>query len=752
MSNKIGRFEVVSEIVKSSHGSVYKASDPESGQTVALKTLTLDVLGDHAAAVVESILEEADSSKSLNSHNIALLYGAGEIDGRFCASMEYVQGNSIATMMARKEGFSIWDIQDIARQTGQGLDHAHTHQVVHSSLEPAKIMVQWDGTVKLLGFGVSMMGAHAAQASGAAPEVLHYMSPEQLRGDPLDARSNLFSLGAILYEMVTERRAFDGEDADQVRQSILEMTPVAPDQINRKVHPALNQVVMKAIAKSPDQRYQSGQELVNDLERCKESSTKSAAKKSPQPVQGLNVPPKQKPAPSVSAPPAPKPAPVAAVPAPAKLNPVPAPVAPQALKPVVEKKLAEPAALSPVIQAPAAQAPAALPEFEVQPVPAPDPVVPAKAVAAAAGYAGGTTNVAGTEMPRTPKLDPTAQFISSCVKASVDALSREQANLSTATVEPEVEPATVEAPPRLPVDPMMDESASKPATGGRSFSEMDELPPLKEVYVAPPPPPTEAEPLPEPLPATVFRASAAPEKPKVQPREVAKKAVTEIKKTPPKLFMYSIAAAVGVILLIIVAIAFHIHNENADEDSGPSPAPAAAATAAAQPAAHPAASAAPAAAAPVPAPVQAAPEPVAVQPAEVSVKPKYNNPNTNKKKAAKTAASAPTVIPGQLTVNSTPEGAQIVVDGRNDAVLDHALQPGGHGARPAHRYRQQVWVRYRNPDHRSGVGQQVAAGDPVGAAGGAGLHCQRPARCLGHSGWQGYRPHYAGTGGSRQAG
>ena len=651
MSNKIGRFEVLSEIVQTEHGSVYKATDPESGQTVALKTLKLDVLGDHATAVVQSILDEADSTKSLNSPNIALLYGAGEIDGLFCASLEYVQGNSIATMMARKEGFSIWDIQDITRQTSQGLDHANTHKVVHYSLEPAKIMVQWDGTVKLLGFGISMMGAHAAQASGPVPEVLNYMSPEQLRGDPLDARSNLFTLGAILYEMVTERKAFGGEDADQVRQSILEMTPVAPDQINRKVHPALSEVVMKAIAKNPEERYQSGQELVTDLERCKESSTKSAAKKSPQPVQGLNIPGNK---PAAAAPAAPKPAPVAAAPAPPKPKPVPAPVAPPPVvqapvTPVLEKKVAPPAA-------------AAVPEFEVQPQPAPAPAAPSKAAAAAAGWnGGGTTNVAGKEMPRLPKLDPAAQFISSCVKASVDALATEQASLSAATVEPEVEPAPVpvEEPRKLNVDPMMNESAQKTGGGGLSFSEMDELPPLKEVYIAPPPPAAEPEPLPEPLPATVFRGSAAPEKPRVQPREVAKKAVTEIKKTPPKLFMYSITAAVGVMLLIIVAIAFHIHNENADDDGGGAPA----ATAQTQPVAQaPARVAPPPAAAPAPAPV-VTPEPVAAEPPQVSVKPRYKE---SKKKGARTPAPAPAAIPGQLTVNSNPEGAQIRVDGRND--------------------------------------------------------------------------------------
>ncbi|HLB87913.1 MAG TPA: serine/threonine-protein kinase, partial [Terriglobales bacterium] len=240
MSNKIGRFEILGEITQSEVASVYKTSDPESGQTIALKTIRLQMLGEQAAALVQQILEEVGRAKSLGSHNIAQVYGAEEMDGQFCAAMEYVQGNSIATMLARKEGFSIWDLQDIARQTCQGLDHARVHNVAHYSLEPAKIMVSWDGTVKILGFGVSTMGAGAAQAAGKAPEVLHYMSPEQLRGDPVDARSNLFSLGAILYEMVTERKAFEGEDADQVRQQILEQVPAAPDKINRKIHAALS--------------------------------------------------------------------------------------------------------------------------------------------------------------------------------------------------------------------------------------------------------------------------------------------------------------------------------------------------------------------------------------------------------------------------------------------------------------------------------------------------------------------------------
>src|SRR4051794_19080447 len=380
MSNQLGRFEILSEIHKSQIGSVYKASDPERSQTVALKTIKLELLGEQAAAYVQRTTEEVANAKVLNSHNLSIVNGVEEVEGQLCASLEYVQGNAVATMLARKEGFSIWDLQDIARQTCQGLDHAHAKNVFHYSLEPAKIMVTWDGTVKILGFGISTMGAYAAQAQGATPEALPYMSPEQLRDDPLDARSNVFSLGAILYEMVTERAAFQGEDADQVRQSILEMTPVAPDQINRKIHPALNQVIMKALAKNPDERYQSGQDLVNDLERCKESSTKAAAKPA---------------AATPAAPAKPKPAmPVPQVPVAAKAPPAAPKPQPPAPPQAVEKA---PQSSRAIVPSPEPQ------EFEVASSPEFTPsdagLTPQRAAAAAAGI-GSVPSV--TRQPRMP--------------------------------------------------------------------------------------------------------------------------------------------------------------------------------------------------------------------------------------------------------------------------------------------------------------------------------------------------------------
>jgi serine/threonine protein kinase len=648
MSNTLGRFEILSELARSANGAVYKANDPESGQTVALKTLDLTKLGEQGPEMVKRVLEEGETTKTLNSHNLAALYGAGDIGDQFCASLEYVQGNSIATMLARKEGFSIWDLQDIARQTCQGLDHAHTKGVFHYSLEPAKIMVTWDGTVKILGFGISTMGAFASQSAGPAPLVLHYMSPEQLHGDPLDARSNLFSLGAILYEMVTERKAFDGENAEQVRQQILEGNPVSPLQINRKMHPALNDVIMKALSKSPEERYQSGQDLVNDLEKCKESPAKAAAaQKAAQSAQGLNTPQPPKPAPPVASK-------LVATP--------PKPAAPVMQKPAAEKpawpasheeKPSPQVTLRNDIQAKPPQAP-------VQPPPA------TKAFAAAASF--GATS---TDLKHASRIESAPSFEISATKPLSGGMVEEQANMSAAVIEPE----PVTEPPKIHVDPMMAEPNENSAGKSLSFADVDELPPLKEVYVAPAPPPPAASEQPTPVPAATMFRPPAPEKPKVLPREVAKKAVTEIKKTPPKLFAYSIAAAVGVILLIIVAIAFHIRSENMDDDNAPEQ------TAAVQPVAPtpaPGPPAQPATTTPVPA-QQLAPAPPIEQTPAVSVKPRYSP----RRKREKAQPPAPTVVPGQLTVNSTPTGAQLQFDGRTDAtwVTPYnmtGLNPGQH--------------------------------------------------------------------------
>jgi len=634
MSTKIGPFEILSELAKSPTGAVYKANDPESGQTVALKTIQLSAFGDAASELQAALLNEAEKTKVLSSSNITPVFGAGEIDGLFCAAMEYVQGNSIATMLARKEGFSIWDLLDIGRQLGAGLDHAATHSLVHYSLEPAKIMCGWDGTVKILSFGISSVGNFLQHVTEGLPHVLHYMSPEQVQGQPMDARSNLFSLGAIFYEMVTERKAFDGDGIESLRQCVVESTPVPPIQLNAKVHPLLSDLIMKTLAKDPAERYATGRALLDDLEKCKESRP-SAAKK----------------------------------PAPAK-----APVAPGATA-SAQSKFAGPAqpASRPAASAPAK--PAVRPEVSkpATSVARTETVPAAKAKAAAASSSG---------LSMMPEIEQDEIDLSSA--STVPASEPPSGYMSSATAEPEIETFEPQAEqPKIAIDPMM---AGGAQTGGAStsFSDITELPPLKEVYVAPPPPPppvSQPEPVAPPKP-TVFSGSVKSsttrrdEKPKVQTREVAEKAIKEIKSVPPKLMFYALGGAAALILAIGIGVTVYVHQQNSDDDSNVSHAPAPTVT---ETQSQPAASA-PAAQAQQP---EAAPAPT-----EQAREPEASEERSGREARAhaprrKAAPVAPEVIPGQLALDSTPQGAQVQVDGRTDSsyITPFALTnlaPGQH--------------------------------------------------------------------------
>jgi len=657
MSTKIGHFEILSELAKSPTGTVYKANDPESNQTIALKAIQLSVFGDQADALEHALLAEAETTNVLSSPNISKIFGAGEMEGQFCAAMEYVQGNSIATMLARKEGFSIWDLLDIGRQLTSGLDHANSLKLVHYSLEPSKIMCGWDGTVKILSFGVSSVGNFAQHVSQGLPSFLHYMSPEQVRGEATDGRSNLYSLGAMCYEMVTERKAFDREDIESLRQSILESTPVAPLHVNPKIHPLLSNLIMKALEKDPAKRYQSGREMLDDLEKCKES--KPAAAKKAEAPKGIAVPDKAKTAAQskfVNAAPSKPPAPVAPP------KPASAP-----------SGLARPSA------------PVAAPTSAFAPRPSalakPSKLAMPKAAAAAAGV-GSSDSVALPEMSAAPaeiqELDLSDQFAASAPQIGVEPEQPSSYMSAAVADEPQVEtfePQSDHAAPKIAVDPMMAEG--RPAGGGgTSFSEISELPPLQEVYVAPPPPPpVETAPVQSEMAAVApFRGGRkADEKPKVQPRVVAQKAIKEIKGVPPKLYLYALGGAGVLILIIAIGVTYYIHSQG-DEDAG-----APRSTAVSEPPAQPAPV--------VPAPkTEATPAPAPAQPEEVQ------EPDTpvaqpavpSKSRSAKKKATAtPVVIPGQIAIDSTPQGAQVQIDGATDPswVTPFTLtniQPGQH--------------------------------------------------------------------------
>jgi len=649
MPTKIGHFEILSELAKSATGTVYKANDPQSGQTVALKAIRLSAFGDSAADLEAALLAEAESTKSVSCPNIVAVFGAGEIEGQFCATMEYVQGNSVSTMLARQEGFSIWDLLDIGRQVCAGLDHAHSHQVFHYSLEPAKIMCGWDGTVKIIGFGISSAGKFAPQIA-ERPEFLHYMSPEQVTGGGIDGRSNLFSLGAMLYEMVTERKAFDGPDFDSLCQSIVEGTPISPTQLNAKIHPLLGDLIMRALHKDPAQRYQSGRELLDDLEKCKESKAQAVKKAVPVPTPaGAAIPGAAKAAAQskfvASAPPKPPQAATAAVGA------------------------SNPASVAAVTGVAAASRIAASPSVpkKIQ------PSAPASQVVAAVQTKADPVSLTATKTSQQTVVSPLKV---SRINTTVET-PETPAAYQSAGVEEQVETFSASAP-KVAVDPMMAEGAGR--GNATSFSEISELPPLKEIYVEPAPPPAAFAVEEEPVSvSTIYEKNPkSDEKPKVQPREVAQKAIKEIKNVPPRLMLYSIAGATALILVIGLALIIRIHSLNSDDDSGAARTPAATETQA---------PAQPATASPQAQPESAAataPEPAEVEPARTA----STQPVTSRGRAAKTkkkvaAPAAPVIIPGQMVLDSTPQGAQVQVDGRTDPsyvtpFLLPGLAPGQH--------------------------------------------------------------------------
>ena len=583
MATMFGRFEIQSEISRSETALVYKATDTETNQTVALKTQSLEPLGERAPAFVDTLIAEGESTRDLASQNIALLYGAGEIDGQFCAAMEYIQGNSIATMLARKEGFSIWDLVDITRQVCAGLDHAASKGVVHSSLEPAKIMVQWDGLVKMLGYGISHMSLIEVEAERGFGRLLPYCSPEQVRGEAIDLRSNLFTWGAILYEMAAGRKAFDATDPAVLVTQIQNDMPPSPSAVNPKVQPRVSALIMKALAKDPQARYQTARELVEDIEKCKDNGRKSVAD------------PK-------------KAAPVAN-----------AAVSPAARIAAVSKFVgASPTPAEPEPSSPAATAEPVVQTFAQ----AQTPVTEKKSRAAAVGMA------SAASVSQSSGSDSGAHLL------------EEPAHLSATAFETE----TIAPAPRIAVDPLM---AGPAQTGsGGSFSDIAELPPLKEVYTPPPPPVCEA-----PEPAVDQSAPKKEEKPKILPREVAEKAIQEIRTVPPRLILYAVSAAVGLILIVILALFFHVRSE--DDGSTAAPRPTKVVTREPE-----LATPAPAARAPQPAEVISAPTP---EP-EVIVR-------HFAKRAARRVpapAPAPVVVPGQVQIDSTPQGAQIQLDGKSD--------------------------------------------------------------------------------------
>jgi len=268
MPEKIGRYEIAEELGKGAMGVVYKAVDPNIGRTVALKTMRVDLHGADMSDMLRRFQNEARAAGVLNHPNIVTIYDAGEDQGVFYIAMEFIAGQTLQQLLAQMHVLSAEQLVNIGSQICAGLEYAHSKKVIHRDIKPPNIMIAPDGTVKIMDFGIAKAGAsltHTGEVLGTP----NYMSPEQVKGKELDGRTDLFSLGVILYEMTTGERPFNGQNVTTVIYKIIHENPPAPRELDVTVHPGLSAVIAKCLAKDPEERYQSGADLATALKSYK---------------------------------------------------------------------------------------------------------------------------------------------------------------------------------------------------------------------------------------------------------------------------------------------------------------------------------------------------------------------------------------------------------------------------------------------------------------------------------------------------
>ena len=264
--DKIGRYEIVGEIGRGAMGLVYRAVDPNIGRTVALKTMRLDVHGMDSEELLRRFRYEAKAAGAMNHPNIVTVYDADETEGLFYIAMEYLEGQTLQSIMVEKGTIPGDQIVEIAKQVAAGLDYAAEMKVIHRDIKPANIMITRQNVAKIMDFGISK-AAGSMTHSGQVLGTPNYMSPEQVKGHDLDGRADLFSFGVVLYEMATGERPFTGQNVTTIIYKIVHENPIPASELEMTVHPGISAVIAKCLSKNPADRYQSGAELVRDLEK-----------------------------------------------------------------------------------------------------------------------------------------------------------------------------------------------------------------------------------------------------------------------------------------------------------------------------------------------------------------------------------------------------------------------------------------------------------------------------------------------------
>jgi len=262
--SKLGKYEILGELGKGAMGVVYKGKDPFIERFVALKTVRTDMLqGDDPEATTAQIVRfkrEAQAAGRINHPNIVAIYEYGEDGPTAFIAMEFIEGRDLKDYFDAHERFDVKGIARIMGEVLSALDYAHKHGIVHRDIKPANIMMTQAGEVKITDFGIARLESSNLTQAGAVMGTPSYMSPEQFMGQQVDNRSDLFSAGAVLYQMLTGEKPFTGS-LTTIMHRVLHGQPEAPSVLNVQIPRGFDAVVAKAMAKRPEDRYQSASEF-----------------------------------------------------------------------------------------------------------------------------------------------------------------------------------------------------------------------------------------------------------------------------------------------------------------------------------------------------------------------------------------------------------------------------------------------------------------------------------------------------------
>ncbi|MBI1907122.1 MAG: protein kinase [Rhodocyclales bacterium] len=258
---KIGRYIVTGMLGSGAMGTVYRALDPLIERTVALKVLAIDMHTASESGFRERFFREAKSAGCLSHPNIVTIHDVGECNGTPYIAMEFLPGLTLRESLDSGVVLPVRKIIDIGMLVARGLDYAHQNGVIHRDIKPANIMLARSGTVKIMDFGIAIASDTARTMPDAVLGSPRYMAPEQILNAPVDARTDVFALGVVLYEMLAGKDPFEGGTIPGVMHKVLHVTPAPPTSFNPDVPSALDAIVMRALAKNPEERFQRAKDL-----------------------------------------------------------------------------------------------------------------------------------------------------------------------------------------------------------------------------------------------------------------------------------------------------------------------------------------------------------------------------------------------------------------------------------------------------------------------------------------------------------